>query len=365
MTPVAIYVHVPFCPSKCGYCDFNSYVMDADIRERTTQATVAEVLASPHSGRPAKTIFFGGGTPTQLEPFQLKQILKAVTDTHPPAAGIEVTSEANPGSVDAEKFQAMRLMGFNRISLGAQSFQQGDLFRLGRVHEASDVAKAVLLARKAGFSNINLDLMFGLPGQSERGWRTNLEIATSLAPDHLSLYGLTIEPETRFYRHHMRGTLELPDEESVVNMYDAAVDHCEKNGMRQYEISNFAKPGHECHHNLCYWRAEEYVGYGPGAVGRIGPVRYTNIKHPARYAEAVETGATLWCAHEELNPRELEFERTMLGIRLNEGLIPGPQVSPETLFGLAAKGWAKCNDGQVALTRSGRHFCSAVALELV
>ncbi|MCW5940039.1 MAG: radical SAM family heme chaperone HemW [Fimbriimonadaceae bacterium] len=371
MEPVAVYVHTPFCPSKCGYCDFNSYAMSGGIVDRTVQAMLAEIHRSPWRGRPAKTVFFGGGTPTFLSPGQLTGLLKAVLEVHPPIPGAEVTSEANPGTVDAEKFDAMVEAGFNRLSLGAQSFDTGDLHRLGRIHEATDVAKAVAAARRAGFRSLNIDLMFALPGQSMRGWRTNLELALGLAPDHLSLYCLTIEPNTRFYRHHLRGALELPSEETQVAMYDLAVQRCQEAGLDHYEISNFARPGHESRHNLCYWRAEEYLAYGPGAVGCFGSgddqrTRYTNTKHPERYAEAVESGLRLWCDEEAVDGHTRRTEAVMLGLRLSEGLdVQSMNLDPDPMVKAVERGWAAVSEGRFRLTDQGRHWCSEVATWLI
>ncbi|MCB8932199.1 MAG: coproporphyrinogen III oxidase family protein, partial [Chthonomonadaceae bacterium] len=214
--PLAVYVHTPFCPSKCGYCDFNSYAMDGPIVERTIVAIEREIRSSPWAGRPAKTVFFGGGTPTFLTEHQLVGLLNAVLEVHPPVEGAEITSEANPGTVDRPKFAAMRAAGFNRISLGAQSFLEDDLVLLGRVHRVGEIERAVLAARDAGFDNVNLDLMFALPGQTLRAWGANLDRAIALTPEHLSLYCLTLEPNTPFYKEHLRGTLVQPDEEPQV-----------------------------------------------------------------------------------------------------------------------------------------------------
>jgi oxygen-independent coproporphyrinogen-3 oxidase len=361
--PVAVYVHSPFCPSKCPYCDFNSFAMTGDILERTSRAMAEEVRRSPWRGRPAKTVFFGGGTPTFFETGQLLRVLDAVLEAHPPVAGAEITSEANPGTADAAKFAAMRAAGFNRISLGAQSFVKEDLARLGRVHDAADIGAAVRAARVAGFDNLNLDLMFALPGQTAAAWRRNLELAFLLQPEHLSLYCLTIEPNTLYYRLHLRGALHLPDDEAQARQYDIAVAEAEARGYRAYEISNFARPGRECAHNLCYWRAEEYAGYGPGAVGRIGAARYTNAKHPARYCEAVETGGDLWCDSETVDPATLRVERIMLGLRLAEG-IPAEGLDRRALGRMAARRWIAQDGGRVRLTPQGRHFCTEVAAEL-
>lgn len=366
MSPFAVYVHTPFCPSKCGYCDFNSYAMQGEIMERTTRAIVAEIQRSPWRGRPANTIFFGGGTPTFLEDRQLLSILEAVVEAHPPIDGCEITSESNPGTADAAKYKAMRAAGFNRLSLGAQSFLDEDLIRLERVHKADEIGRAVGLARDAGFDNLNLDLMFALPHQSLAAWRRNLDRAMELAPEHLSLYCLTIEPNTTFYKKHLRGQLALPDDEAQVAMYEECLDRLEAEGFLQYEISNFAKPGRECRHNLCYWHAEDYAGYGPGAVGCVDNRRYTNLKHPERYCAAVEEHQELAFESEELNSDTLRVERIMLGLRLNEGVsVEDVALDPRSLERVECRGWIERSNGAIRLTRNGRHFCSEVALELI
>ncbi|MFI5385236.1 MAG: radical SAM family heme chaperone HemW [Fimbriimonadales bacterium] len=377
--PLAIYVHTPFCPSKCGYCDFNSYAMRGEIMERTTRAIVTEIERSPWRGRPAKTIFFGGGTPTFLEEGQLLRIFEAVVDAHPPIDGCEITSESNPGTADAAKYKSMRRAGFNRLSLGAQSFLDEDLIRLERVHKASEIGRAVELARDAGFDNLNLDLMFALPHQTMAGWRRNLDRALELRPEHLSLYCLTIEPNTSFYKRHLRGQLHMPDDDAQVAMYDECFDRLGLEGYGQYEISNFARPNRECRHNLCYWHGEEYAGYGPGAVGcgmavpamsstGVPPVsiRFTNIKHPERYCAAVEAGEPLAFESEALDEATSRTERIMLGLRLNAGLsLQGLDLDPKSLDRVESRGWIERDNGTIRLTRAGRHFCSEVALELI
>jgi oxygen-independent coproporphyrinogen-3 oxidase len=363
LSPTAIYIHTPFCPSKCGYCDFNSYAMTGEIIDRTVTAMEAEIRASPWRGVPAKTIFFGGGTPTFLPTDGLLRLLQAVVDVHPPVEGCEVTSEANPGTVDAKKFGAMRGAGFNRLSLGAQSFFEDDLVRLGRVHRVGEIERAVGLAREAGFDNVNLDLMFALPGQSLDAWGHNLRRAIQLDPEHLSLYCLTLEPNTPFYVQNLRGQLVQPDEDDQVAMFDSASEVATAAGYEHYEISNFAKPGRQSQHNLCYWRSESYAGYGPGAVGFMDGRRYTNLKHPTRFCDAVESGVELAFESEEVDYRAREVERIMLGIRLSEGISPdGIQMS--SIQRLAGRGWLEVN-GRLRLTAAGRHFCTEVALELI
>ncbi len=361
---IAVYVHVPFCPSKCGYCDFNSYALQGEIVDRTVRAIEQDIRRSPWAGRPAKTIFFGGGTPTFLEADQVVRLLDAVREVHPPIEGCEITSEANPGTVDIPKFAEMRAGGFNRISLGAQSFLDSDLLALERVHKAGDIERAVAAAREAGFDNVNLDLMFALPHQSLVAWRKNLERAFALDPEHLSLYCLTIEPNTTFYKRHLRGQLTVPDDEQQVAMYEECLARTHLAGYQQYEISNFAKPRRECRHNLAYWYAEDYAGYGPGAVGCVGAVRYTNLKHPKLYCEAVEAGKPLPFESEALDSDTRRVERIMLGLRLNEGLV-ADGLDDREVRRLEQKGWIEAAGERVRLTAEGRHFCSEVALALI
>lgn len=373
LVPIAVYVHTPFCPTKCGYCDFNSYAMSGDVMARTSAATVAEIERSPWKGRPAKTIFFGGGTPTYLPVAQLVAILDAVRRVHPPLPDAEITSEANPGTVDAKRFGAMRAAGFNRISLGAQSFRDADLVRLGRVHRSGEIERAVLAARAAGFDNVNVDLMFALPGQTVRAWKENLRRALDLQTDHLSLYGLTLEPNTPFYKEHLRGTLVLPDDEAQVAMYDAACEATAARGLKQYEISNFARPGAECRHNLVYWHGEEYAAYGPGAVGCVARdkdpgalLRYTNLKHPSRYCTAIERGESAAFDRERVGEDVRRIERVMLGLRLNEGFEPTEgAVSTRAVTAMEGRGWLERVGARLRLTAAGRHFCTEVTAALL
>ena len=369
--PVAVYVHIPFCSTKCGYCDFNSYAGSSGAEvERTVAAIVAEIERSPWRGRPASTIFFGGGTPTFLGEGQLLAIFETVLRSHPPLPDCEITSEANPGTVDASKFGSMRRAGFNRVSLGAQSFLDTDLIALGRIHRVGEIERAVGAARGAGFENLNLDLMFALPDQSLHAWNRNLDRALGLNPEHLSLYCLTLEPNTPFYKRHLAGDLVVPDEDAQVEMYDACLERMAEAGFEQYEISNFAKPGRACRHNLAYWTGLEYAGYGPGAVGCVESEgvrrRYTNLKLPTRYAGAVEAGDDAWYEEELLGPAELRMEAIMLGLRLNEGVCVGTVgLDPSGLERVLGAGWGEEADGRLRLTPAGRHFCSEVAMALV
>lgn len=260
--------------------------------------------------------------------------------------------------------------GFNRLSLGAQSFHADDLVRLDRIHAVDDISRAVGAAREAGFDNLNLDLMFGLPKQSARGWSSNLDRAFALNPDHISLYGLTIEPNTAFYKRHLRGELDLPNEDLQVDMYENCCDRSEREGFAQYEISNFSKPGRECQHNLAYWRHEDYAAYGPGAVSCMtldsGRKRETRIKHPERYCQAIESEQNLIVESDLLTPEAEQVERIMLGLRLNEGFAwPASRRPERTVAELCDRGWLAATPERITLTKLGRHFCSEVALHLI
>jgi oxygen-independent coproporphyrinogen III oxidase len=340
--------------------------MTGEIIDRTVDSIEQDILRSPLKGIPADTIFFGGGTPTFITAVQLDRLLKAVFSVHPPVDDCEITSEANPGTVDASKFGQMKGSGFNRISLGAQSFLDSDLIRLDRVHKAGEIDRAVQAARQAGFENINLDLMFALPDQSTVAWKQNLHRALSLRPEHLSLYCLTIEQNTAFYKKHLRNELNLPDDETQRAMYDECVSTCAEHGYELYEISNFSQPGRLCRHNMHYWRSNDYISFGPGAVGCIptdkGRMRYTNLKHPVGYSEAVENGEQLYFESEFLTPEIEEMERIMLGLRLKEGLRLETNQSTAKLI---QKGWLEEIENRYRLTEEGRHFCSEAALELI
>ncbi|MEQ1823659.1 MAG: radical SAM family heme chaperone HemW [Fimbriimonadaceae bacterium] len=367
--PIAVYIHTPFCPSKCGYCDFNSYAMSGEIMVRTSRATCEEIRRSPLAGRPAKTIFFGGGTPTFLETEQLLSILKTVIEVHPPVLGCEISSEANPGTADSDKFSAMRAAGFNRLSLGAQSFVESDLVALGRVHAGSEISRAVRLAREVGFDNLNLDLMFALPNQSQRAWTENLRQAVALDPEHLSLYCLTIESNTPFQKLFLRGDLPLPGEDEQVEMYEQSIRIAEEAGYDFYEISNFAKPDRQCQHNLCYWRGEEYAGYGPGAVSlreiELGiRQRATNLKHPERYCAALEAHQDSFYETEPIDEDTQRTERLMLGLRLVEG-VHHSLAAPQAIKPLVDRGWLLIEGDRMRLTPVGRHFHNEVVVGLM
>ncbi len=267
-----------------------------------------------------ETVFFGGGTPTFLNGGKLSEILQAIRDNFDVASDAEISSEANPGSSDAEKFAAMRVAGFNRLSVGVQSFDDALLMGLGRLHTAAEAETAVAVARSAGFKNLSLDLMFGLPGQTRDHWRKSLDRALASRTEHLSLYALTLEPGTRFERLHRGGKLDLPNEDDELAMYEEAIARLTDAGYEHYEVSNFALPGYRSRHNQVYWRNGEYLGIGPGAVSYLNGRRWKRERLPNRYAAKVEADENLCVESERLDPAGALGETMMLGLRLLDGI---------------------------------------------
>lgn len=322
--PIALYIHIPFCAKHCAYCDFNTYVEKQQnaIVQRTVDAIRRDIeqAATGVVGREVETIFFGGGTPTFLSGQQITSILDTIRANYKISPGAEISSEANPGSSDADKFAAMYQAGFNRLSIGVQSFDDALLTALDRFHTASEAERALKAARSAGFTNINLDLMFGLPRQTIDLWKHTLDRALVLGAEHLSLYALTLEPGTRFERKHAGGKLPLPDEDAELEMYESSIALLQSAGYEHYEVSNFAKQGFRCRHNQVYWHNEEYLGVGPGAVSYLGGTRYKRERLPGRYATKLETGEALEVETETLDNNGALGETMMLGLRLREGI---------------------------------------------
>ncbi len=335
--PVALYVHIPFCARKCPYCDFNTYAgMDA-LYDAFVQALVREIrLAGEILGRPAlRTLFLGGGTPTVLAARHLEAILTAVHDAFNIAPEAELTSEANPGTVDRAKFHTLRDLGINRLSLGAQSFDPEELRFLGRIHDVQDIARAVEHARASGFDNINLDLIYGLPNQPPDTWERTLRQTLSLAPEHISCYALTVEEDTPLARWVQEGRAPPTNDDLQAERYAQAMDILGSAGYSHYEISNWARPGRECAHNLVYWRNEPYLGLGPGAHAFDLWRRWWTIRSPREYTARASTGHPppasgqdawerlfRWLAEstiagwEAITPEQAQGETMVLGLRL-------------------------------------------------
>jgi oxygen-independent coproporphyrinogen-3 oxidase len=323
-----VYVHWPFCLSKCPYCDFNSHVRHGSIDEpRFLRAFATEIAATAARvpSRTVSTIFLGGGTPSLMNPSTVAGILEAIARHWTIAADVEITLEANPSSVEAGRFRGYRAAGVNRISLGVQALDDAALRMLGRLHSAADALEAIAIARNA-FERYSFDLIYARPEQTPSAWAAELERAIAEAAGHLSLYQLTIEPDTTFAALKSAGKLAPPDEERARLLYDVTQDICARSGLPAYEVSNHASPGAECRHNLIYWRAQEYAGIGPGAHGRLdieGERHATaNEKRPESWLMRVEALRQGLQSDEVLSPGEIADELLLMGLRLSEGIDP-------------------------------------------
>jgi len=379
-----VYLHVPFCRVRCGYCDFNTYTAtelgggasqaqyaDTALREIDL---AADVLARAGvADRPVSTVFVGGGTPTLLPVAHLVAMLAHVHATWDLAPGAEVTTEANPDSVTPQSLAALAEAGFTRVSFGMQSAVRHVLATLDRTHDPERLPDVVRWARDAGLQ-VSVDLIYGTPGESLADWRTSLEAAVALEPDHVSAYALVVEPGTKMATRVRRGELPMPDDDDAAAKYEVADDVLTRAGLSWYEVSNFARtPDHACRHNLAYWRGADWWGIGPGAHSHVGGVRWWNVKHPRAYAQRLEQGMSPGAGREVLDEDARELERVMLGVRLAEGLelAPGtgrvPEHRRETVAGLIAEGlvdMTAAREGRIVLTRRGRLLADTVVRAL-
>jgi oxygen-independent coproporphyrinogen-3 oxidase len=365
-----LYVHLPFCPAKCRYCGFNSRPAIRPLLEEYLEALGAEIAsAGEELTGTVDTVYLGGGTPTVLSGKQLERLLGAVRRHAPPAPGAEVTVEANPGTVDPDKARLLRRLGVNRVSLGVQSLDDRLLERLGRVHDAAGARGVFGTLRKAGFANVAVDLIYGLPGQSRERWRRDLAEVVAWRPEHLSLYALSVEPGTPFSRAARRGTLGLPAEEEVVAMYRDARRLTAAAGYEHYEISNWARPGFRSRHNSRYWAMDDYRGVGAGAHSfSPGPParRWANVADPAAYVRRWREGRSPVAMREMLPPRTLLAEAVMLGLRTREGILRRTflrrfGVDPlnafeDELSASIERGWLSRARGRLRLTERGVLF---------
>ncbi len=372
--PLSLYVHVPFCASRCGYCDFNTYTLgelgDARSPEAYVAAAFAELdLAVRVLGGQApavSTVFFGGGTPTLLPARELAGLLAGIGERFGLAEGAEVTTEANPESVDPAYLHELKAAGFTRISFGMQPAAPHALEVLDRRHTPGRALEAVRWAREAGFTDVSLDLIYGTPGESMADWRASLDSALSAEPDHISAYSLIVEPGTRLAARVRRGELPMPDDDDHAERYLVAEDVLTAGGFAAYEVSNWARTGHACRHNLAYWRGDHWWGVGPGAHSHVGRVRWWNVKHPRTYATRLAGRRTPAHARELLDDEARRFERVLLELRLAEGLplgvlLPGER---ERVPGLVAEGLVVEQNGRLMPTLRGRLLADGVVERL-
>ena len=369
---LSLYLHIPFCKHRCAYCDFNTYTSLLDLREAYADGLVTE-MAQVAGGvrRPVHTIFFGGGTPSLMSPASLGRILDGVRTHFQLAANAEVTMEANPGTVDLDYLTAVRQTGINRISFGVQSVIESELALLEREHDFATVVEAVALARQAGLANFNLDLIYGVPGQTLASWEQSVRTVLELDPAHLSLYCLTIEPGTPMQRWLLNGRIQPPDPDLAADQYELAGTLLAEHGYEHYEISNWAKPGFACEHNLTYWRDGEYLGFGAGAHGHAAGVRYQIVKQPRVYLRRLEETAapgyplsTAVAASHPISRAEAISDTMMTQLRLlNEGVDlaafeakfgqPLAEIYNGTLDQMLAWELVKMENGRLRLTPKG------------
>lgn len=317
---VSIYVHIPFCAKRCAYCDFNTYAWRGAIVRDTLEAIRLSIESTEEPNIDVPTIFFGGGTPSFPDPELVVRILDAIRGRFRVLPDAEISIEVNPGTVDRARYSLLKQAGFNRLSMGVQAFDDGLLRSLGRIHTANEALRSYETARQAGFENINIDLMFAMPNQTLCQWQKTLRVGISIQPEHISCYALTVEPGTPFFKMHQLGQLNLPDEETDLRMYQYTIRALTRAGYEHYEISNFAKPGYRCQHNMVYWRNEEYLGFGPGAVSFRHGVRWKAISNPRRYVQAVRRSASLVEEEERLDADASLGETLMLMLRLRDGV---------------------------------------------
>ncbi|MGI8869518.1 MAG: radical SAM family heme chaperone HemW [Mycobacteriales bacterium] len=376
--PFGVYVHVPFCATRCGYCDFNTYTA-AELPGMSTSDYLDSALAELRlaqrvlSGRmpPVQTIFVGGGTPSLLPADYLTAVVMEIRDEFGLAPDAEVTTEANPESVTQAYLERLREAGFTRVSLGMQSAVAPVLATPDRQNTPGRAAEAVTEAKRAGFGHVNLDLIYGTPGESDDDWRDSVEAAVAAGPDHISAYALVVEDGTALARRVARGELDAPDDDVLADRYVIADDLLANAGYRWYEVSNWARnPGAQCRHNLLYWTSGDWWGIGPGAHSHIGGVRWWNVKHPRAYAGRLDAGASPAAAREVLTEEQRRVERVLLRIRLGEGLplqeIPAsrrPEADRMLTYGLLQR--TAYDEGRAVLTQRGRLLADAVVRDLV
>lgn len=372
--PVALYIHIPFCRSRCTYCAFNTYAGLEALIPAYGEALCAAIRAAPSV--PAHTVYFGGGTPSLLPPDTLARILQCLREHFPISPDAEITLEANPGTVDRTYLQAARELGVNRISLGVQSVHPDELRLLGRRHTWEEAVAAVEAAQAAGLETVNLDLIYGLPGQTLPRWQETLEAALSLEPDHLSLYALTLEEGTPLREQVARGELPRPDDDAAAEMYEWAEARLARAGYVHYELSNWARSErHFCRHNLTYWYNEPYLGLGAGAASWWGGRRWTNVRHPEEYIRRRAAGQPVAEEVEEI-PLRLEMGETMMmGLRLIAGVsdarfrarfgIGLAEVFGAELSRLADQGLLEWDGQRARLTPRGRLLGNWVFREFI
>jgi len=321
MSAAGLYVHIPFCSSRCSYCDFATGLYQRELAERYVRGLINEIKRSQYTGEVVDTIYFGGGTPSLLAPAQLERILASLYERFKVATDSEITLEINPGSATPERLRAFRSLGVNRASFGAQTFDDAELAKLGRSHNSADTLRTFAHLRDAGFANVSFDLIAGLPGQTLEGWERNIKQALELAPEHLSFYLLEVHSGTPLAEHIRRGIQPQPDDDLAGVMYEWMLEQAEAAGYEHYEISNLCRPGFHSRHNVKYWTAAPYYGFGCSSHSYDGETRrWSNQRDVLKYVELVESGESPVIEEQRLGPADVRAEAVFLGMRLMQGV---------------------------------------------
>jgi len=369
--PIGAYIHVPFCRTRCHFCAFYLRVFREADAARYVDAVVREIdrhaVEGTVAGRAFDTVYFGGGTPTVLSEVQLSTILTLLSRRLGVQSDAEITVEAHPDDLDASRLAALMKSGVTRLSIGAQSFDEHELLRIGRPTLPVAVTAAVDGARRAGIRSVNLDLMYGLPGQSLMQWQDTLDAAIGLAPDHLSCYAYTVEPETRTAIDIARGDVPRPSDSLQLEMETRSEEILTKAGYERYEISNYARPGHRCRHNMLYWTGADYLGFGPSAQSYVGGDRFGVVANLETYCRTLESGALPIVDRQPLNPSDQLIDRIVFGLRRIEGiesrLVADAGRTTEVAH-LIDDGWLEERDARLRLTEAGRRHADSVAERL-
>jgi len=380
MSSLAFYVHIPYCVRRCGYCDFNTYTpgeLSIDLNFRDVSRSYIDLLLQEinfsrqiSTAEKVPTIFFGGGTPTLMEPVDLGRVVSAIGEKFDLLPNAEVTTEANPDTVTQEKLAALRTAGINRISFGMQSATPHVLDTLDRTHNPENVLKATQWAREAGFDEISVDLIYGTPGESISDWQRSIDTALSLPITHISAYALIVESGTKLGAQVKRGDIVMPDDDETADKYLLADEKFEAAGFRWYELSNWSKPGSESRHNLAYWNGDNWWGAGPGAHSHIDGRRFWNVKHPTAYAQKMANGGDPKHEEEFLTDSQKASEEIMLKIRLADGLAFDSltPIQIDTLEGFKSQGHLilqSWSEKRAVLTRSGRLIADRIVREIL
>jgi len=355
MTPAGLYIHIPFCRSRCSYCDFATGLYESGLAERYVSALVQEIRSSNVAGARVDTIYFGGGTPSLLDPEQLAHILVVLKENFDVAVNAEVTLEINPGSITVDKLRAFRSLGINRASFGAQTFDDRELAKLGRSHTAADARRTFHDLRAAGFDNVSFDLIAGLPGQTLSGWQRNVDEALQLQPEHLSFYLLEVHSGTPLAQHIERGLQPVPDEDLAAVMYELVLERAAAAGYEHYEISNLSRPGFQSQHNTKYWTGEPYFGFGCSAHSYDGETRrWSNHRDVLKYVESVEQELSPITETQVLKESDIRAESLFLGLRMMRGVNRDLCKDYETdLEKFREAGLLELDGDFIRLTRSG------------